>query len=99
MSLTTIAAIATIAAGAAGVASATGLLGGHQKAPMPPKPEMPAQASSTSRNDTASQVVLGADNVRNQRVGAGSTTNGGTQAQSTNSVDVLGGLGAGGVNI
>lgn len=99
MGIETIAAIATIASAAFGVASATGILGGKSKGAAPPPVQAPAQGATTSRNDTASQVVMGADNVRNQRVGAGSSTNGGTQAQTTNTADILGGLGAGGINI
>ena len=91
-------AAATVVGAGVSVAGALGVFGGN-KAPTLPTPQLPAQAATTSRNDTGSQIVVGADSVRNQRVSGGSNTNGGTQAQSTNVNDILGGLGAGGINI
>lgn len=97
----TFGAIATgvsVIGGIASAASSLGVFGGGQKSPTMPAIVAPAQAATTNRNDTGGQVVVGADAVKNQRV-SGNATAGGTQARSTSTTDILGGLGAGGINI
>lgn len=100
LSATTIAAVAagaTAVSAAASVAGALGVFGGKSSAPSLPTPVVPAQAASVTQGDTGSTVHLGAADVKNQRISG--STNGGVTAQSTNTVDILGGLGAGGINV
>lgn len=93
-----LAAYASIGSAVLGGASSLGVLGGKPKGATLPKIETPAQAATTHRDDASQRIVVGSDTVANQRVSGGSTR-GGTAARSTNTLDILGGLGAGGINI
>lgn len=57
----------------------------------PPPIQLPGQPARSPRADTGAIVSLGSDGVTDQRVSGSRTT-----ATSSRSVDVLGGLGAGG---
>lgn len=72
----------------------TSILGlGAPKAPAIPAPAVPAPPAPTRRTDTGASIVVGSDDVKNQRVS-------GTRRTTSRAGDVLGGLGRGsGINI
>lgn len=94
-----------------GAASALGLGGGNKGSapPQAPAPQIiqappvpaaaaptPAAAAPTARRDTGATVVIGADAVKNKRL-SGNTTK--KKNTTPTSIDVLGGLGGGGLNL
>lgn len=80
------------------ISAVTGVLGlamsSKPKAPVLPPPAVPAPPAPTRRTDTGATVIVGANDVKNQRVS-------GTRRSATSSSgNVLGGLGRGaGLNL
>lgn len=67
----------------------TSILGlGAPKIPSIPAPAVPAPPAPTRRTDTGASIVVGAEDVKNQRVS-------GSRKTSPRAGDVLGGLGRG----
>jgi len=69
-----------------GVANMLGL--GAPKMPAIPAAKVPAPPAPTRRTDTGASIIVGSDDVKNQRVS-------GTRKTTSRAGDVLGGLGRG----
>jgi len=78
---------------AGGLASSLLGLMNKPKPPTLPTPAIPPAPAPTRRDDGGARIVVGTDN-RNQRVSGG-----GSSRRSGRSVDILGSLGQGGLNI